>query len=83
MTAELLLARPTANPLVAAATFSVTVQLSVPAPAIDALLQLKPVMTARRSQSGLLRSTFRLMSCWSKVSEPVSAPERPWGRIAL
>ena len=45
MTAELLLARLTANPPLAAATFSVTVQLSVPAPVIDPLVQLSPLNT--------------------------------------
>jgi hypothetical protein len=45
VTAELLLARLTANPPLAAATFSVTVQLSVPAPVIDPLVQLSPLNT--------------------------------------
>jgi hypothetical protein len=40
VTAELLLAKLTAKPLVGAAAFSVTVQLSVPAPVIDPLAQL-------------------------------------------
>jgi hypothetical protein len=43
LTAELLLATPTANPPLGAAAFSVTVQLSVPAPVIDALPQLSPL----------------------------------------
>ena len=42
-TAELLLAKLTVKPPLAAATFSVTVQLSVPAPVIDPLLQLRPL----------------------------------------
>jgi hypothetical protein len=45
VTAELLLARLTENPLLGAAVFSVTVQLSVPAPEIDPLEQLSPVST--------------------------------------
>jgi hypothetical protein len=43
VTAELLLARRTANPLLAAALFNFTVQVSVPAPVIDPLAQLSPV----------------------------------------
>jgi hypothetical protein len=39
VTAALLLARFTVNPPLAAASFRVTVQASVPAPVIDALLQ--------------------------------------------
>jgi hypothetical protein len=43
LTAELLLARLTANPPLGATVFSVTVQLSVPAPAIEPLVQLSAV----------------------------------------
>jgi hypothetical protein len=45
VTAVSLLARLTANPPVAAAAFRVTVQLSVPAPVIDPLVQVSPVST--------------------------------------
>ncbi len=45
VTAELLLARLTAKPPVAAAAFRVTVQLSVPAPVIEPLAQLSPLST--------------------------------------
>jgi hypothetical protein len=45
VTAESLLARPTENPLLGAAVFSVTVQLSVPAPVMDPLEQVRPVST--------------------------------------
>jgi hypothetical protein len=45
VTAVLLLASPTANPPLAAATFNVTEQLSVPAPVIELLLQVRPVST--------------------------------------
>jgi hypothetical protein len=45
LTSALLLARLTVNPPVAAAAFSVTVQESVPAPAMDLLAQLNPVST--------------------------------------
>jgi hypothetical protein len=44
-TAELLLARLTANPPLGAAAFSVTVQLSVPAPVIDPLAQVSALNT--------------------------------------
>ncbi len=44
-TDELLLARLTVNPPVAAAAFSVTVQLSVPDPVNDPLVQLSPLST--------------------------------------
>jgi hypothetical protein len=43
VTALLLLARLTARPPVAAALLNVTVQLSVPAPVMDALEQLNPL----------------------------------------
>ncbi len=45
VTAELLLARLTKNPLLGAAVFSVTVQVSVPAPDIAPLEQASPVST--------------------------------------
>jgi hypothetical protein len=46
VTEELLLAKPTANPALAAGTFSVTVQLSVPAPVTDDLPQWSPLNSA-------------------------------------
>ncbi len=45
VTAALLLARLTVNPPLAAAAFSVTVQLSVPAPVNDPLVQLSALST--------------------------------------
>ena len=45
VTAELLLARFTAKPPLAAAVFNVTVQLSVPTPVIEPFAQLNPVST--------------------------------------
>jgi hypothetical protein len=44
VTDVLLLARPTDCPPVPAAASSVTVQVSVPAPVIDALVQFSPLM---------------------------------------
>jgi hypothetical protein len=45
VTAALFVARLTVNPPLGAAAFSVTVQLSVPAPVIDPLVQLSPLST--------------------------------------
>ncbi|HVN94254.1 MAG TPA: hypothetical protein VMT38_11185 [Terracidiphilus sp.] len=45
-TAVLLLESATANPLLAAAAFNVTVQMSVPAPVIEPLAQLSPLSDA-------------------------------------
>jgi hypothetical protein len=45
VTAELLLARLTANPPLAAAAFRVKVQLSVPTPVIVPLVQVSPLKT--------------------------------------
>jgi len=70
----LLLARPTANPPLAAATLSVTVQLSVPAAAIDALVQLKPLNTGTLLPVRLITVEVPLDELLVKVSEPVSAP---------
>jgi len=74
VTAELLLARPTAKPPLAAAAFSVTVQLSVPALVIDALLQLKPLNTGTPLPVRLITVEAPLDELLVKVSEPVSAP---------
>jgi hypothetical protein len=74
VTAELLLARLTANPPLAAATFSVTVQLSVPAPVIDALLQLKPLNAGVPEPLRLTRVDVPLDELLIKVKEPESAP---------
>jgi hypothetical protein len=74
VTAELLLARPTANPPLAAATFSVTVQLSVPAPVIDALLQVKPLNAGVPEPLRLTTVDVPLDELLVKVNEPVSVP---------
>jgi hypothetical protein len=74
ITAELLLARPTANPPLAAATFSVTVQLSVPAPVIDAVLQVKPLNAGVPEPLRLITVDVPLDELLVKVNEPVSAP---------
>lgn len=74
VTAELLLARPTANPPLAAATFRVTVQLSVPAPVIDALLQLKPVNAGAPEPVRVTTVDVPVDELLVKVNDPVSAP---------
>jgi hypothetical protein len=74
VTAELLLARPTANPPLAAATFSVTVQLSVPAPVIDALLQFKPLNDGVPEPLRLTTVDVPLDELLVKVNDPESAP---------
>jgi hypothetical protein len=74
VTAELLLTRLTANPPLAAATFSVTVQLSVPALVIAALVQLKPLKDGVPEPVRLITVDVPLDELLVKVSEPVSAP---------
>ena len=74
VTAELLLATPTANPPLAAATFSVTVQLSVPAAVIDALVQVNPLNSGVPDPLRLTTVDVPLDELLVKVNEPVSAP---------
>ena len=74
VTAELLLARLTANTPLAAATFSVTVQLSVPAPVIDPLLQLSPLNTGTPVPLRPIRVELPLEELLVRVSWPVAAP---------
>ena len=74
VTAELLLAMPTGNPPLAAATFSVTVQLSVPAPVIDPLVQVSPLNTGTPLPVRLITVDVPLDELLVKVNEPASAP---------
>jgi hypothetical protein len=74
VTAALLLARPTANPPLGAATFSVTVQLSVPAPVIDPLLQVNPLSAGVPEPLRLTTVDVPLDELLVKVNEPESAP---------
>jgi hypothetical protein len=74
VTAELLLATLIANPPLAAATLSVTVQLSVPALVIDPLVQLNPLNTGVPDPLRLTTVDVPLDELLVKVIEPVSAP---------
>jgi len=74
VTAELLLATLTENPPLAAATFNATVQLSVPALVIDALLQFNPLRTGRPEPLRLTTVEVPLDELLVKVNEPESAP---------
>jgi hypothetical protein len=67
LTAELLLARLTANPPLGAAPLSVTVQLSVPAPVIDELPQLSSL-----NCGGVVPTWLAALSC--KVNVAATPP---------
>ena len=75
VTAELLLARLTANPPVAAAAFSVTVQLSVPAAVIDPLVQLNALSTGTPLPLRLITVDVPVEELLVKVNEPEAAPD--------
>jgi hypothetical protein len=74
ITAELLLAKLTRTPPLTAAVFSVTVQLSVPTPVIDPLLQLSPLNTGTPAPVRLIKVEVPLVELLVKVKEPESAP---------
>jgi len=74
VTADLLLATLTAKPPVSAAAFSVTVQLSVPAPVIDPLVQLSPLNTGKPVPLRLITVDVPLDELLVKVSWPAAAP---------
>jgi hypothetical protein len=74
VTAVLLLARLTANPPPAAAVFSVTVQLSLPAPVIDPLAQLSAVSAGTPVPLRLINVEVPLDELLVRVSWPVAAP---------
>ncbi len=73
-TDELLLARLTVNPPVAAAAFSVTVQLSVPDPVNDPLVQLSPLSTGTPVPLRLTPVEVPPEELLVRVSEPEMAP---------
>ena len=74
VTDELLLARFTVNPPVAAATFSVTVQLSVPDPVNDPLVQLSPLSTGTPVPLRLTPVEVPPEELLVRVSDPEMAP---------
>jgi hypothetical protein len=74
VTELLLLVRLTANPLAAAAALSNTVQVSVPAPVIDPLLQLSALNTGAPVPLRLTRVEEPLEELLVKVSWPVAVP---------
>jgi hypothetical protein len=74
VTDELLLARFTVNPPVGAAAFSVTVQLSVPDPVNDPLVQLSPLSTGTPVPLRLTPVEVPLEELLVRVSDPEMAP---------
>ena len=74
VTDELLLARLTAKPPVGAAAFSVTVQLSVPAPVIEPLVQLSALSTGTPVPLRPTAVEVPVEELLVRVSEPEMAP---------
>ena len=74
VTDELLLARLTVNPPVAAAAFSVTVQLSVPGSGDEPLVQLSALSTGTPVPLRLTAVEVPLEELLVRVSEPETAP---------
>jgi hypothetical protein len=74
VTFELLLARLTAKPPVAAAAFSVTVQLSVPEPVMEPFVQVSPVSTGTPVPLKLTTVDVPVDASLVKVRDPVTAP---------
>jgi hypothetical protein len=62
------------TPPLAAATFNVTVQLSVPAPVIDPLVQLSPLNTGTPVPLRLINVEVPLDELLVSVNEPLAAP---------
>lgn len=86
-TAELLLARLTANPPLGAAALSVTAQLSVPAPVIDELVQLRLVKVAAPSVVPLPLRPIAIVPFFEAllviVSFPAAAPVPTGEKLTL
>jgi hypothetical protein len=74
VTALLLLARLTAKPPVAAAAFRVTVQLSVPDPVNDPLVQFSPLSTGMPVPLRVMAVDVPVEELLVRVSEPEAAP---------
>jgi hypothetical protein len=74
VTAELLLARFTTNPPLAAAAFRVIVQLSVPAAVIDPLVQLSALNAGSPRPVRVITVEVPVEELLFRISEPVAAP---------
>ncbi len=74
VTALLLLPRLTANPPLAAAAFSATVQLSVPVPVIEPFVQLSPLNTGEPVPLRLIVDEVPVDESLVRVRAPVAAP---------
>jgi hypothetical protein len=74
VTAELLLERPTVKPPLAAAVFSVAVQLSVPAPVMEPLEQVNPVSTGTPVPLNVMEVVAPVDELLVRVSDPEAAP---------
>ena len=74
VTAELLLARFTVNPLLEAAAFNVTVQLSLPAPVIELLAQLSPVSTGTPVPLNATAADVPVEELLVRATAPVADP---------
>ena len=74
VTAELLLARFTVNPPVAAAVFKVTVQASVPEPVMDEFVQESPVSTGTPVPLRLITVEGPVEELLASVSWPAADP---------
>ena len=74
VTAGLLLVRPTVNPPLAAAAFNVAVQLSVPAPVMEPLLQVSPARTGTPVPLSAMVVVVPVNELLVNVSEPDAVP---------
>jgi len=74
VTAELLLATLTENPLLGAAVFKVTVQVSVPAPVNELVLQLNPVSTGTPVPLSATADSVPVDELLVRASDPVADP---------
>ena len=82
-TALLLLPRFTANPPVAAAALSVTVQLSLPDPVMDALEQVRLVSTGIPVPLRLTIEELPVEELLFRINWPVSAPAKVGANVTV
>ncbi len=83
VTAELLLARLTGSPPLAAAAFRVTEQLSVPAPVIEPLAQLSPLNCGIPIPLRLTAVEVPVEELLVSVNVPEAAPAAPGSNCTL